>query len=80
MRIFGVAPEQQESIIYFIWQVVYWITCYIYTILVCVDIVAMKFSVNGNQANTYFNCESVIIVGDVKSVVSMTEVKDAVKN
>ena len=38
---------------------------------------AMKFNVNGNSENTYYNCESVIAVGEVKSVASMTEVKDA---
>ena len=40
---------------------------------------SMKFIVNEDQANTYYNCESVIAVGEVKSVASMTEVKDAVK-
>lgn len=40
---------------------------------------AMKFTVNEDQANTYYNCESVIAVGEVKSVASMTEIKDAVK-
>ncbi len=39
---------------------------------------AMKFNVNGNSENTYYNCESVIAVGEVKSVASMTEVKDAI--
>lgn len=39
---------------------------------------AMRFIVNEDQANTYYNCESVIAVGEVKSVASMTEVKDAV--
>ena len=40
---------------------------------------AMKFTVNEDPANTYYNCESVIAVGEVKSVASMTEIKDAVK-
>lgn len=40
---------------------------------------AMKFTANEDQANTYYNCESVIAVGEVKSVASMTEIKDAVK-
>lgn len=40
---------------------------------------AMKFTVNEDQANTYYNCESVIAVGEVKSVASMAEIKDAVK-
>lgn len=39
----------------------------------------MKFIVNEDQANTYHNYESVISVEEVKSVASMTEVKDAVK-
>ena len=32
---------------------------------------AMKFAVNDDQANTYYNCESAIAVGEVKSVASM---------
>lgn len=40
---------------------------------------AMKFAVNDDQANTYYNCESVIAVGEVKSVASMTEVRDTIK-
>lgn len=39
---------------------------------------AMKFNVNEDLENTYYNCESVIAVGEVKSVASMTEVKDAI--
>lgn len=39
---------------------------------------SMKFTVNEDHANTYYNCESVIAVGEIKSVASMTEVKDAV--
>lgn len=39
---------------------------------------AMRFIVNEDHANTYYNCESVIAVGEVKSVASMTEVKDSV--
>ena len=39
---------------------------------------AMKFIVNGDYTNTYYNCESVIAVGEIKSVASMTEVKDAI--
>lgn len=39
---------------------------------------AMKFAVNNDQANTYYNCESVIAVGEVKSVASMTEIRDAI--
>ncbi len=39
---------------------------------------AMKFVVNDDQTNAYYNCESVIAVGEVKSVASMTEIRDAV--
>lgn len=39
---------------------------------------AMKFTVNDDQANTYYNCESVIAVGEIKSVARLPEVKDAI--
>lgn len=39
---------------------------------------AMKFTMNGDEANTYYNCESVIAVGEVKSVAGTTEVRDAI--
>jgi hypothetical protein len=39
---------------------------------------AMKFSINGDEQNAYYNCENVIAVGEVKSDASIKEVKDAI--
>lgn len=39
---------------------------------------AMKFVINGDTTNTYYNCESVIAVGEIKSIATMTEIRDAV--
>lgn len=39
---------------------------------------AMKFTINDDQANTYYNCESVIAVGEIKSTAKLSEVKDAI--
>lgn len=40
---------------------------------------AMKFIINGDDSNAYYNCESVIAVGEIKSVASTKEVKDAIE-
>lgn len=38
---------------------------------------AMKFIINEDESNAYYNCESVIAVGEVKSVVHKKELDDA---
>lgn len=37
----------------------------------------LKYSHNEDESNTYYNCESVIAVGEIKSTASITEIKDA---
>lgn len=39
---------------------------------------AMKFLVNGDESNTYYNVESVIAVGEVKSEVGVKELQDTI--
>jgi hypothetical protein len=39
---------------------------------------ALKFIVNEDEPNAYYNCESVIAVGEVKSDATITDVRDAV--
>lgn len=39
---------------------------------------ALKFAINGDTSNAYYNCESVIAVGEVKSKAGTKEVKDAI--
>ena len=38
----------------------------------------MQFTVNEEQANSYYNCENVIAVGEIKLATSMKEIKDVV--
>lgn len=38
---------------------------------------SLKFIVNEDSAHTYYNCESVIAVGEVKSNTSITEIEDS---
>ena len=40
---------------------------------------AMKFALNDDESNTYYNCESVIAVGEVKSKASKKEVADSIQ-
>lgn len=39
---------------------------------------AMKFVINGDTINTYYNCESVIAVGEIKSNATMTEIRNSI--
>ena len=41
---------------------------------------ALKFSPNDDDLYTYYNCENVIAVGQVKSTASITEIKDSITN
>lgn len=40
---------------------------------------ALKFAINEDYQNTYFNCESVIAVGEVKSNVGTREIRDVLE-
>lgn len=37
----------------------------------------IKCCINGNEKDTYYNCESVIAVGEIKSMLGVNELKDA---
>lgn len=42
------------------------------------ETLSLKFIINEDQANAYYNCESVIAVGEVKSIAGTKEINDAI--
>jgi hypothetical protein len=40
---------------------------------------ALKFAISDDEQNTYYNCENVIAVGEVKSDASIADIRDSIK-